>query len=101
MLLCLLSRKLQSKFDYNNLPITDYKREIIRDSIKPEYNYIIDEFFLKRRDIKYSLHDLYYNIDDNNNDDDDDMNFDDKGYLNYHHKNMMVNRLKNNYFSLI
>ena len=46
---------------------------------------MIDEFFLKHRDIKYSLHDLYYNIDNNNNND-DCIYLDDKDYLNYHCK---------------
>ena len=51
--------KYNPKFDYNDLPMTDYKKEIIRDSIKSEYNYIIDDFFLKYKDIKKSLNMLY------------------------------------------
>ena len=46
-------------FNYNDIPITEYKQEIIRDGAKPEINYIIDEFFLNRKDINYSLGELY------------------------------------------
>ena len=50
------------KFDYNKLPMTDYKKDLIRDSIKSEYNFILEEFFLKREDLKCSLKELYKKV---------------------------------------
>lgn len=45
--------------NHKEAPMTDYKKELIRDGIKSEYNFILDEFFLKREDLKCSLKELY------------------------------------------
>lgn len=44
---------------HKEAPMTDYKKELIRDGIKPEYNFILDEFFLKREDLNHPLGKLY------------------------------------------